>query len=112
MIGSYSFFDQSEIQFSHYPKNHHLIQHLLENAKMQRMIHSSKGWFTIIEKEGELFFNDLRCGLLSMDEDASNFVFQSRIVEKQDGRINLVEITKDDSDGKERMGGLWERVEG
>nr|WP_299207088.1 metal-dependent hydrolase [uncultured Brumimicrobium sp.] len=112
MIGSYSFFDQSEIQFSHYPKNHHLIQHLLENEKMQRMIHISKGWFTIIEKEGELFFNDLRFGLLSMDEDASNFVFQYRIVENQDGTINFVETKKDVSDGKKLMGELWERVKG
>lgn len=79
---------------------------------MQRMIHISKGWFTIIEKEGELFFNDLRFGLLSMDEDASNFVFQYRIVENQDGTINFVETKKDASDGKKLMGELWERVKG
>src|SRR5690554_2461405 len=57
LIGNYSFFDKSDIQFSHYPKNHHLIEHLIENEKMQRMIHISKGWFTIIEKNNIQFKN-------------------------------------------------------
>ncbi|HZH86000.1 MAG TPA: metal-dependent hydrolase [Brumimicrobium sp.] len=112
LIGNYSFFDKSDIQFSHYPKNHHLIEHLIENEKMQRMIHISKGWFTIIEKEGELFYNDLRFGLLSTQEDATNFVFQYRIIENKDGTINFVETKKDISDGKKLMGELWERVKG
>lgn len=112
LIGNYSFFDKSDIQFSHYPKNHHLIDHLIENEKMQRMIHISKGWFTIIEKEGELFYNDLRFGLLSTQEDATNFVFQYRIIENKDGTINFVETKKDVSDGKKLMGELWERVKG
>jgi len=112
LIGNYSFFDKSDIQFSHYPKNHELIDHLIENEKMQRMIHISKGWFTIIEKEGELFYNDLRFGLLSTKEDATNFVFQYRIIENKDGTINFVETKKDVSDGKKLMGELWERVKG
>ncbi len=112
LIGSYSFFDKSDIDFSSYPKNHHLIDHLIENEKMQRMIHISKGWYTILEKEGELFYNDLRFGLLSTEKDATNFVFQYRIIENKDGTINFVETKKDVADGKKLMGELWERVKG
>src|SRR5690554_4589283 len=110
--GNHYFFVKSNIKISLYPKNHHIIVHLIENVKMQRMIHMSIEWFTIIEKEGELFYNDLRFGLLSTQEDATNFVFQYRIIENKDGTINFVETKKDISDGKKLMGELWERVKG
>lgn len=112
LIGSYSFFDQSEIKFSHYPKNHELINHLMDNEKMQRMIHISKGWFTITQKEDELYFNDLRFGLLSTEENASNFVFQYRVVENNDGNIHFVETEKNVRDGKKLLGELWQRLKG
>lgn len=112
LIGSYSFFDQSEIKFSHYPKNHELINHLMDNEKMQRMIHISKGWFTITQKEDELYFNDLRFGLLSTEENASNFVFQYRIIENNDGNIHFVETEKNVRDGKKLLGELWKRLKG
>jgi inner membrane protein len=112
LIGDYSFFDKNDIKFSSYPKNHQLIDHLIDNEKMQRMIHISKGWYTILEEEGELLYNDLRFGLLSTDEDATNFVFQYRIIENNDGTINFVETEKNMSEGKKLLGDLWERVKG
>ncbi|HLW38739.1 MAG TPA: metal-dependent hydrolase [Brumimicrobium sp.] len=112
LIGSYSFFDKSEIQFYHYPKNHHLIEHLIENEKMQRMIRITNGWFTIIEKENSLYFNDLRFGLLSTQEEATNFVFQYEIIENKDETITFKEVEKEMADGKELMQELWERLKG
>ncbi|PWH85037.1 metal-dependent hydrolase [Brumimicrobium oceani] len=112
LIGSYSFFDKSDIQFSSYPKNHELIDHLVDNEKMQRMIRISHGWFTVTEKDGDLFYNDLRFGLLSTKGDATNFVFQYKIIENNDGTITLEETEKDVADGKKLIGELWERVKG
>lgn len=112
LIGNYSFFDKSEIHFSSYPKNHQLIDHLLDNEKMQRMIHISHGWFTITEKEGDLFYNDLRFGLLSTKGDATNFVFQYKIIENNDGTINFEETKKDAADGKKLVVELWGRIKG
>ncbi|PKR80224.1 metal-dependent hydrolase [Brumimicrobium salinarum] len=112
LIGSYSFFDQSEITYSSYPKNHELIGHLMDNEKMRRMIHISKGWFTITQKEEELFYNDLRFGLLSTKENANNFVFQYKIIENNDGTINFVETKKEIADGKQLLIELWDRVKG
>lgn len=112
LIGNYSFFDKNEIQFNHYPKNHHLIDHLMENEKMQRMIHICNGWFTITEHNNTLYFNDLRFGLLSLKEGATNFVFQYEIIENKDGTINFQEVKKVVSDGKELMKELWERIKG
>lgn len=112
LIGSYSFFDNSAIRFSHYPKNHHLASHLMEKDKMKRMIHISKGWYTITEDHGELFFNDLRFGLLSTHDNAENFVFQYKIIENADGTLNFLETEKDMADGKKLLLELWERVKG
>lgn len=112
LIGNYSFFDKSDIQFSRYPKNHELIAHLQDNEKMKRMIHISKEWYTIIEKDGELYYNDLRFGLLSTNEDATNFVFQYKIIENADGTIDFEETKKDVADGKKLMRELWQRVKG
>ena len=112
LIGNYSFFDKIDIQFSSYPKNHELIDHLIENEKMLRMIHISKGWYTILEKDGDLFYNDLRFGLLSTKENATNFVFQYKIIENNDGTINFEETEKNMEDGKKLIGELWERVLG
>ena len=112
LIGNYSFFDTEAIQFSKYPKNHELIDHIIENEKVQRMIHISKGWYTITKKEDQLFYNDLRFGLLSTKEDATNFVFQYKIIEHNDGTINFKETEKDIADGKKLIAELWERVKG
>ncbi|WP_107040158.1 metal-dependent hydrolase [Brumimicrobium mesophilum] len=112
LIGNYSFLDKSDIQFSSYSKNHELIDHLIDHEKMQRMINISHGWFTITEKNGELFYNDLRFGLLSTKENSTNFVFQYKIIENNDGSINFLESEKDIADGKKLIGELWERVLG
>ena len=112
LIGNYSFFDTEAIQFSKYPKNHELIDHIIENKKVQRMIHISKGWYTITKEEDQLFYNDLRFGLLSTKEDATNFVFQYKIIEHNDGTINFKETEKDIADGKKLIAELWERVKG
>ncbi|WP_417195599.1 metal-dependent hydrolase [Bizionia sp.] len=113
LLGNYSFFDTQPISFVSYPKNHELIADLLSNDKMQRMIHISKGWYTITQQDGKLYYNDLRFGLLSLEPASESFVFQF-LIDKDDetGNISFIEQPKGSRDAKKLMSELWTRVKG
>lgn len=113
LLGNYSFFDTQPIEFVVYPKNHDRIEHLLSNEKMQRMIHISQGWYTILERDNQLYFNDLRFGLLSLEPGSENFVFQFLIeTDDSSGDIRFIEQPKGSRDAKKLMSALWERING
>lgn len=112
LLGNYSFFDTQPISFQRYPKDHHLLGNLIENERIQRMIRISKGWFIITQKEGVLYFNDLRFGLLTLKPGSTDFVFQYKISENDTGEIILTEATKDQRDGKKLLIELWQRIKG
>lgn len=112
LIGNYSFFDTKPIVFESYPKNHQLIDDLVNQDKMQRMTRISKGWYTITKKDNTLYYNDLRFGLLSMDPKAQNFVFQYRINTDSSRNLKFMEVPKGREDAKQLMGDLWNRVKG
>lgn len=112
LLGNYSFFDSQDITFETYPKNHYLLGNLAQNKKVKRMIAISEGWYTISKKEEKLLYNDLRFGLLSMDKDAQNFVFQYEIVKDDNGTVQFIEQKKDKKDGKKMILDLWTRIKG
>lgn len=112
LLAYYSFFDTQPISFESYPKNHELLGSLVDNDKVKRMIDISKGWYTVQKKEDQLLYNDLRFGLLSMEKDAQNFVFQYEIVTEANGTVHFVEQEKDARDGKKLMSDLWSRIQG
>lgn len=112
LLGYYSFFDSQPITFDVYKKNHDLLGDLANAEKIKRMVTISKGWYTIHKTEGQLLFNDLRFGLLSMNKGAQNFVFQYEILADADGKVQLVEQEKSPRDGKKLMGDLWTRIKG
>lgn len=112
LLANYSFFDSQSISFEKYPKNHELLNELLSNERVKRMITISEGWFTIQEEEGKLFFNDLRFGTLSLNPGARDFVFKYEIVEKPNGAVEFVEVPKNKLQGKKMLQMLWKRVQG
>jgi inner membrane protein len=112
LLGDYSFFDTQPIQFEVYPKNHHLLGDLIKNEKVQQMIKISEGWYTIFEKEGILYYNDLRFGLLNMDKGSQEFVFQYRIDVDDSGEVTFTEVEKTSRDGKKLLDDLWTRIKG
>lgn len=111
LIGYYSLFDTEPIRFFEYPKNHHLLEALEGDEKIKRMIKISKGWYTISEENGALYFNDLRFGTLSIDPGASNFVFSYKI-EVKNGTVEFTETQKGTRDAKKLIGQLWQRIKG
>lgn len=112
LLGNYSLFDTQAIGFEAYPKNHHLLGDLADNERIQRMIRISKGWFTITQEDGTLYFNDLRFGLLSMEAGSNDFVFKYKITEDESGQVELTEVEKDQHDGKKLLTELLARISG
>lgn len=112
LLGNYSFFDSQSVAFETYPKNHELLGDLVENEKVQRMIAISEGWYTISKKEGQLYFNDLRFGLLSLKPKADNFVFQYKIEVDAHDNVSFIEAPKDTRDSKALLSQLWTRLKG
>lgn len=112
LLGNYSFFDTHPISFVSYPKNHELLGELIENEKVQRMIRISEGWFIITKENGQLYFNDLRFGLLSFAPNSQDFVFKYRIDVDSAGEVKFIEEPKGTRDGKKLLKELWERVKG
>lgn len=112
LIGSYSLFDSQPIIFNSYPKNHELIADFTDNLKMQRMISISNQWYCITEENDELYFNDLRFGLLSMEPDAQDFVFQYKFEINENGDLFFTETERDKGDAEKLLKQLWERIKG
>ncbi|RPD96162.1 metal-dependent hydrolase [Aureibaculum marinum] len=112
LIAHYSFFDSKPISFQPYPKNHHLLGDLINNKKIKKMIGISKGWYTITKIDNQLYYNDLRFGLLSLTPEAQNFVFQYKINTNATGSITFEEVAKDALDGKKLISELWQRIKG
>ncbi|MEE9408243.1 MAG: metal-dependent hydrolase [Polaribacter sp.] len=112
LIGHSSFLDSKPIQFSSYPKNHHLLGDLANHKKIKRMIAISKGWYTINKKNNILYFNDLRFGALSMQANADNFVFKYKIEVDTNGTPFFIEESKEKRDGKKLLSELFTRIKG
>jgi len=111
LIGNYSFFDNEPVQFSRYPKNHELLGDLAQSDKVLRLKKITEGWYTINEVNGQLFFNDLRFGLMSLDPDESQFAFNYKLIPK-DGELSVEESPKLRRDAKKLLLALWVRMWG
>ncbi|MEP5255017.1 MAG: metal-dependent hydrolase [Winogradskyella arenosi] len=112
LLGRYSFFDTQPIQFEAYPKNHQLLGDLIQNEKVQRMIAISEGWYTITRENEQLYFNDLRFGVLSMEPQSQDFVFKYLISTDASGEVFFTEQEKATRQGKKLIADLWERLQG
>ena len=111
LIGNRSFFDTKPVVFHSHPKNHAALGDLAKEDKIQRLIKVVEGWYTISERDGQLLFNDLRFGLMSVDPNSDKYAF-SYILEKEDGELVITEEPKDRGDAKKLLADLWQRIGG
>jgi len=84
---------------------------LSEEKKIQRLIKISNGWYCIVQENEQLYFNDLRFGLMSMDASEENFVFSYKVEEKNN-EITITEKPKNPEDATKLIYGLWDRIRG
>ncbi len=111
LIGSYSFFDSKPIHFESYSKNHKLLSELVVDEKVKRLMKITKGWYTISKTKDKLFFNDLRFGLMSLDNDDEKFAFSYELNQTDDG-LRVKETPKLKRDAKLLFASLWKRIWG
>jgi len=111
LIGEYSIFDSQPIQFRAYPKQHEKIEGLLKYENLERLTNITNGWFIISERENELYFNDLRFVLVSLDPASEKFVFSYSLSEV-DNELIITEEPKTREDVKALFSELWTRIKG
>lgn len=112
LIGNYSFFDRKPIHFRTYVKNHDKLGELKNHPGFKRLEKIAEHWFTITEKDGNLYFNDLRFGLISLDPKETQFAFSYKIM-IEDGRFTIEETPKYDRvDTQKLFRVLWQRIWG
>ena len=111
LIGNYSFFDTQEISFRSYAKNHAYLGDLQNEDKIKRLINIAEGWYIITKKEQQLYFNNLRFGLMSLDHNETDWAF-SYLVQKQNGNITVTETPKFRRDAQQLLSKLWGRIWG
>ncbi len=111
LIGDYSVFDTSPIEFQRVPKNYHLAGEWSDNENLHRLIDISNGWYTLKIENGELYFNDLRFGKMDITDPDAPFVFSYKLSE-ENGELVATETEKEVRDAKELLPKLWERMMG
>ena len=111
LIGDYSFFDTQPILFNSYPKDHHLLGALASEEKVQRLIDISNGWYKISKENGNIFFHDLRFGVLDPNAANPTFVFTYKILEEE-GEVVIQEVERNPEEAKRLLSVLGNRIFG
>lgn len=113
IIGYYSLFDKSDIQFSEkIPKNHYLLADVLHEKKVRQLIKITEGWYAVEQNGDTLIFKDLRFGQNDINNIKSNFVFSFELFYDENGEFQAIEQSKDIRDGKLLMKALLTRING
>lgn len=111
LIGNYSVFDTQPIDFYTVPKNYDLAGDLADDPNLNRLIQISDGWYTFSEKNGDLYFNDLRFGNMDIEDPDSEFIFSYKLA-KEHGELTATETEKEMTDAKKLLPRLWARILG
>ncbi len=112
LIGNFSLFDTEPIRFVSYPKNHDLLKGLASNEKVTRLIKVTEGWYTVEEENSDLYLNDMRFGLMSLEPDETRFAFNYRLEKLESGEVAIEETPKFAGDAKKLFAALWTRMWG
>ena len=113
LIGNYSIFDKSKkITFTEFKKDHHLLGKMKDEPIIARLIKLTEGWYTIQRTGEELYFNDLRFGLMGIKTDADTFVFRYALNYNDQGKLIAQQNDPNPKDAKPLLGQLWNRIWG
>ncbi len=90
-IGYYSILDNSsDVEFSAVKKNHHLIEHIKDREAIQKLRWFTKGYFSVVERNGVLVFNSMRYGYVKEDGGESDYIFSFEISGEEDNEGKLM----------------------
>ena len=109
----YSLFDKQEITYSkEFLKNHHLLEPYLEQKVIKQLIDISAGWYIIEEKNGKLFFWDLRFGQMGMDVNNASFLWYYELNIEENGNVSAIKRQPEIKNFKLVFKELFNRITG
>ena len=111
LLSDYSLFDTQPISFVAYSKNNGLEKRLAGNTDFEKLKKASEGWYIISQKAGNLYFNDLRFGLLNDNPANPQFAFSYQFV-PQNSVLKAIEVPKSKRDGKRLLQKIFTRLKG
>ena len=111
LLADYSLFDTQPILFTAYSKNKNVEAKLKQNADFKKLQIASEGWYIISEKNKNVYFNDLRFGLLNDDPNNPQFAFSYQFVSKN-GKLIAIEAAKSNRDGARLLRKIFIRIKG
>ncbi|MEW5677150.1 metal-dependent hydrolase [Flavobacterium enshiense] len=111
LIGDYSLLDSQPIVFRKYQKNHNLERMLKGNNDFEKLKTISEGWYLVHESKGNLYFNDLRFGLLDDNPKTPKFAFSYQFIQGKEG-LKAIEAPKDRKDAKLLLSKMFTRLKG
>ena len=111
LLSDYSLFDTQPISFIAYSKNNALEKRLAGNTDFEKLKKASEGWYIISQKAGNLYFNDLRFGLLNDNPANPQFAFSYQFV-PQNSVLKAIEVPKSKRDGKRLLQKIFTRLKG
>ena len=111
LLSDYSLFDSQPISFVAYSKNNILEKQLIGNSDFEKLKMASEGWYIISQKGENLYFNDLRFGLLNDNPINPQFAFSYQFIQKKSELI-AIEVPKSKRDGKRLLQKIFTRLRG
>lgn len=112
LIGYYSLLDDDKkIKWRSFQKNHELLGEFKNDPLIARLAKLSHNWYTIEKRDGKMYFNDLRFGLLGIESSEQRFVFAYELTVK-DGILQANETEKNTAEVKPLLAALFNRVLG
>lgn len=112
LIGYYSLFDKDKnISWRSFPKNHQLLGKYQNDPLIERLKKLSHNWYTIEKRDGKMYFNDLRFGLMGIDPKEARFVFAYELT-TNNGVLSAIETEKNTAEAGPLLSKLFARVLG
>jgi inner membrane protein len=112
-VGYYSIFDKNETPAMYYiSRNDSLIPHVPDKEALDKLIKFSKGFYSLTQTDGRIYFNDLRFGQVEGWKDPkSAFAFSFDLSADADNQM-VVQQGRIAGSAREVITGMWERMKG
>ncbi len=114
-VAHYSLFDEAEISFSKFEKNHQLLKNADTDPTITALRWFTKDYFSVNAVGDQLQFNDLRFGTFYAKGDTpKDFVFRFMLDDQGEAGYHLNKTAggPEPGEGKKMMSDLWTRIWG
>ena len=111
LLSDYSLFDTQPISFVAYSKNKVLEKQLIGNPDFEKLKKASEGWYIISQKDENLYFNDLRFGLLNDNPANPQFAFSYQFIQNN-SEMHAKEVPKSKREGRLLLQKIVTRLKG